>query len=399
MMLLRMLAAAAKPAIVTGALATSAAGAWLVYDNYSGDPPTAFERLQGAGQRLLVSEFGANADTIVSIDPSNVAGSREVIATIDHAPEYGIVAALSPDASAVAYTALPVDANDPGPGSPAIAGLVLQDGTTTVLANDVDLVVAPVWSPDNASIVVRKNTPCEDAGLSCDEYPAGAFELVLLGLDGSRSTLTSWRSAAAFPIAFSPDGTAFYFATLNANGTDLYRVAPDGSSETQIAHLSDEVARDWKLSPDGTRIAYSAAESGQAPAIVARVVDLATGAISDALNADALAAGPPSTGVARGEFNPAWAPGGELTVASMNLDGGAGAVSVEDGVADALTSGVDGMDLPLSWSPDGAALAVRAVDGETPFDAGASYVEIVGADGERERVSESSDLSIVGWTE
>ena len=54
------------------------------------------------------------------------------------------------------------------------------------------------------------------------------------------------------------------------------------------------------------------------------------------------------------------------------------------------------MDLPLGWSPDGGTLAVRSVEGETPFDAGASHVELI-TDGGRERVSESSDVTIVGW--
>ena len=398
MMIVRVLAAAAKPALVTGAIAASAAGGWFAYSNVTGDAPTAFERLQSAGQRLLISEFGTHADTIVAIDPADVSGSRDVIATIDHAPEYGIVAALSPDAEAIAYTGLPVDAPRPAPDSPAIAGIVEADGDVVVLANDVDLVVQPVWSPDSEAIVVRKNTRCEDAGLACEEYPAGAFELILLGRDGSRSTITSWRSAAAFPIGFSADGGTFYFATLNATGTDLYRVGRDGVDETLVAHLSDQVARDWRISPDGTMLAYSAAESGATPMIVARVVDLATGAMSDAFAADALEAGPPSTGVARGEFNPAWAPNGELTVASMNLDGGAGAVTLSaDGLAQE-TENAEGIDLPLGWSPDGGTLAVRAVEGETPFEAGASHVELVRA-GSRERVSDSSDVTIVGWSE
>ncbi len=397
MMLLRMLAVVAKPALVTGALATTAAGGWIAYNGFAADPPTAFERLQGAGQRLVVTEFGTNTDTVVAIDP-NDATAREVIATIDHAPEYGIVATLAPSGDAVAYTALPVDALDPAPDSPAIAGLVEADGAVTVLATDVDLLAAPVWSPDGQSIVVRKNTRCADAGLSCDEYPAGAFEILRLGLDGSRTTITSWRSAAAFPIAFSPDGATFYFATLNASGTDLYRASPDGNDEALIAHLSDEVARDWRLSPDGSRIAYSAAESGATPSIVARVVDLATGAISDVLASDALAAGPPSTGVARGEFNPAWSPSGALTVASMNLDGGSSALSVDNDTTMAVSVADDQMDLPLSWSPDGISLVVRAVEGETPFDAGASHVEIIRPTGERVRLSESSNLTVAGWT-
>ncbi len=396
MMFLRAFAAAAKPALFTVALAATAAGGWYAYDNVTGDPPTTFERVQSAGQRLLVNEFGIDADTVVAVDPADVTGARDVVATIDHAPEYGAFASLSPDGEAIAYTALPVDAADPGPASPAITGIVEADGDAVVLASDVDLLVAPLWSPDSASIVVRKNTPCEDAGLSCDEYPAGAFELLLLGRDGSRSTVTSWRSASVFPVGFSPDGTTLYFATLSTLGTDLYRVGADGAEEALIAHLSDEVARDWRISPDGTAVAFSAAESGATPSIVARTVVLATGQIVDVLMPDMQAAGPSSTGLARGEFSPAWAPDGALTVAAMNLDGGATAVSTSGGEATAEIRATDRIDLPLGWSPDGESLAVRSVEGETPYEAGASRLELV-RDGVREQVSDSSDVTIVGW--
>ena len=396
MMFIHVLAAAAKPALVSGAIAAIAAGGWFAYENYPGDNPTAFQRIQSAGPRLLVSEFGIDADTIVAIDPADVSGSREVIATIDHASEYGIIASLAPDGEAIAYTALPVDALRPAPDAPAIAGVVAANGETRVLANDIDLLVAPVWSPDSASIVVRKNTRCEDAGLSCEEFPAGAFELLLLGRDGSRSTITAWRSASVFPVGFSLDGATLYFATLSTAGTDIYRVAIDGSDEALIAHLSDEVARDWRISPDGTTVAYSVAESGPVPSIVARTLVLATGEIADALPADALAFGPPSTGVARGEFSPAWAPGGGLTVAALNLDGGATAVSTADGDATAELRSVDTIDLPLGWSPDGETLAVRSVEGETPYEAGASRVELV-RNGVRQPISDMSDVTIVGW--
>ena len=394
MMLVRVLAAAMKPAIVTGTIAASAAGGWFIYST-NHDSPTAFQRAQDAGSRLLVSEFGINADAIVAINPDDV-GSREVIATIDHAPEYGVLAAVSPDGGSIAYTALPADSPDPSPAAPAIAGIVDANGDVAVLATDIDLVIPPVWSPDGSGIVVRKNTPCDAAGLSCEEYPAGFFELLLLGRDGSRSTITSWRSASAFPVAFSPEGATFYFATLNNTGTDLYRVSLDGTSESLIAHLSDQVARDWQLSPDGASLAYSSAESGAQPMVIARVLDLSTGAIRDALASDALEAGPASTGVARGEFNPAWHPEGDLTVARLNLDGGSAAVSVGTEGSTIETSSVTSIDLPLGWSPDGGALAVRSVEGATPYEAGANHVEVITIAG-RQRVSESSDVTIVGW--
>jgi Tol biopolymer transport system component len=387
MIIVRALTVIAKPAILGGAIAATAAGGWFAVDNLGPhDAPSAFRQLQGHGQRLLVSEFGEGADTIVAIDPGDVAGGRTTIATVDHAPGYGIFATLSPDGQAIAYTALAADEPKPGPDSPARAAIVGVNGDVTPLAGDVDLLIAPAWSPDSASIVVRKNTPAPDA--------AGSFELLLLGRDGSRATLTTWTTAAVFPIGFAPDGSKLYFASLNNSGTDLYSIAPDGSAETKIAHLSDQIARDWKLSPDGSALAYSVAESGGTPSVIAKTLELSTGA---AVEAVAPEAGPPSTGVARGEFNPAWRSGGDLTIASLNLDGGGNAVAVDAaGRASALTTNDARIDLPLGWSPDGATLAVRAVDGKTPSEAGESHVELV-HDGTRDRVSESADVQIVGW--
>jgi Tol biopolymer transport system component len=388
MLIVRVLAVALKPALAVSAVAASATGGVYGWQHWRGDDSTPFERLQSAGQQLLISEFGADADTIIAIDPNDVAGSRTEIATITHATEWGIFATLAPDGEAIAYTALPEDAIDPSPDTPATAAIVEAGGDVRTLATDIDLLIPPVWSPDSASIVVRKNTPAEDS--------AGAFELVLLGRDGLRVTITAWRSAAVFPIAFSPDGARLYFATLNAEGADLYRVAPDGSDETLIAHLSDEIARDWRLSPDGSTLAYSVAESGANPRIVAMKLDLASGGASEALAGSS----PDAAQNDAAQINPAWRGDAELTIASIDAAGGGDAVSVDiDGATDTLTTNDDSIDLPVAWSPDGSTLAVRAVEGATPFEAGESHIELVTPAGDRERVSNSADVLIVGWLE
>jgi Tol biopolymer transport system component len=390
MFIVRALTVIAKPALLSGALVATAGGGWFAFERLAPrDAPSAFQQIQGRGQRLLISEFGDKTDTIVALNPDDP-GARTQIASIDHAPGYGIFANLSPDGEAIAYTALPSDTSKPGPDAPARAAIVDVHGDVTPLADDVDLLIAPVWSPDSTSIVVRKNTPAPDT--------AGSFELLLLGRGGSRATLTTWTTAAVFPIAFSPDGSKLYFATLNNSGSDLYSIAPDGTSETKIAHLSDQIARDWKLAPDGSALAYSVAEGGSTPSVIAKTLDLRTGAASDAIAPDSLQAGPPSTGIARGELNPAWRGSSELTIGSLNLDGGGNAVTVDAaGGASTITTNDDGIDLPLEWSPDGTTLALRAVDGKTPAGAGTSHVELV-HDGARDRVSESADVQIVGWT-
>jgi Tol biopolymer transport system component len=379
MLIVRVFAAAARPVLAGSTLIAVAAGGWFAIDQTRGGSVSAFQQVQGHGEQLLISEFGDGADTLVAVNPADVS-SRKTIATIEHAPGFGVFPALSPDGKAIAYTALPSDAPKPSPGSPAHAAVVDVSDHVTVLADDIDLLVPPVWSPDGAFIVVRKNTPGVNS--------AGTFELILLGLKGTRSTITTWSTASAFPIAFSPDGSKLYFATLNASGTDLYSVAPDGSDETRLAHLSDEIARDWKLSPDGATLAYSVAESGAQPQMVTRTLDLTTGAAADAVAANGT----------HMEFNPQWSADGKLTVASVKPEGGSEAISIDAGGAtQSVTTQTDAIDLPLGWSPNGERLAVRSVDGATTFEAGPSHVELVDRNGGRARVSANADVMIVGW--
>jgi Tol biopolymer transport system component len=380
MLIVRVFAAAAKPALIGGALSAAAVGGFFAVDRFHHDGPvSAFQQVQGHGQRLLISEFGDRSDTIVAVDPADVS-QRTIIANIDHAEGFGVFPVLSPDGRAIAYTALPADLRKPAPDAPALAAVVGTDGKATVLADDVDLLVPPVWAPDSASFVVRKNSP-GDSG-------AGSFELLLLGRDGARSSITTWTTAAVFPIAFAPDGSKLYFGTLNSGGSDLYSIAPDGSAETKVAHLADQIARDWKLSPDGATLAYSVAESGATPSVVTKTLDLASGVAGDAV----AAAG------ARTEFNPAWNSDGRLAIASLKPSGGGDAVSVgAAGDVRSLTTNTSSIDLPLGWSPDGASLAVRAVSGSTPLDAGEGHVELVDGAGRRARVSDDVDVLIVGW--
>lgn len=378
MLLVRVFTAAVKPALLGGALCAAGAGAYFVFHNNSAQTP--FEAVHQEGHRVLISEFGDRSDTIVAVDPDNPDDRRD-IATIDHAPGYGVFPVLSPDGDAIAYTALPANAREPSPDTPALSAIVDTGGNIQTLADDVDLLVPPVWDPDGSAIVIRKSTP--------EENSAGSFELLLLGRDGSRSTITTWATAAIFPIAFSPDGSMLYFAALNNTGSDLYAVAPDGRDERKIAHLTDEVARDWRLSPDGSLMAYSVAESGPTPAIVTRTLDLATGVASDAIRDE---------GDDRAELNPTWRADGELTIALVQSNGGGSAVSIDpSGVAHNVATSSTSIDLPLEWSPDGAKLAVRAMQGANMNSAGASHLEVVDEAGRRQRLSDQADVLIVGW--
>jgi Tol biopolymer transport system component len=138
-------------------------------------------------------------------------------------------------------------------------------------------------------------------------------------------------------------------------------------------------------------MAYAIATQGADPRIVTMTLDLSTGVATEA-----------AVGAGDAAFNPAWRPDGDLTVASLDASGGGDAISVDaigDGATVRITNDARTIELPLTWSPDGSALAVLAIDADSALDAAGSHVEIVTLDGERERVSDQSDVLIVGWME
>jgi len=380
MMLVRVITAAVKPALLGAAISAAAGGGYLAYDRFAphGDV-SAFQRIQGHGQRLLISEFGDTTDTIVAVEPDDIA-ARTTVATIDHASGYGVFPVLSPDGQAIAYTGLPAGTAKPAPDVPAQAAVVDVRGNVALLANDADLLIPPVWSPDSRSIAVRRSAAAADG--------SGTYELLLLGRDGTRTTLTTWRTASLFPIAFAPDGSKLYFATLSPAGTDLHSVAAGGTGEAMIAHLSDDIARDWKLSPDGATLAYSVAAGGAQPQVITMTLDFASGVAAEAVRSPA---------AQRLEFNPAWEADGTLTMASARPEGGSSVSAVAAATAKTLASNDGAVDLPLAWSPDGASLAVRSVEGPALAQATASHLDLLASDGTRRRVSDSADVLIVGW--
>lgn len=374
----RAFAAALKPALAASVVVGSAAAGVSAWQYWSSEAPSPFERIQSQGQLLVISEFGRDADTVVAVDPSDPSGRTE-IARIAHAPEYGAFATLSPDGRAIAYTALPEDTLRPGADAPAVAGVIETDGDVLRLADDVDLLIAPVWTPDSSAIVVRRNAARENA--------AGAFELLWLSRDGSRRVMAASDGAALFPIAFSPDGATLYAASLDVSGTDLLAVDAADGGTTRIAHLSDEIARDWRLSPDGTMLAYTVAESRPQPRVETLILHLADGTVLDA------ASGSPG----QTEYSPAWTPDGALTMAALTRAGVAAAITVgADGGTERLSGDRRALDQPLAWSPDGQALAVRSMEDATGQ---ANHLEILTRDGERRSVSENADVLVVGWLE
>jgi Tol biopolymer transport system component len=380
------LRAVARSAVIAAAVAVSA----FVVCHFVLDPhePVRSNSVAVAtdAPRIVFSEFGANADTVWAASADNPS-RRTAIATIEHAPEYGIFLSLSPDGRRIAYSVLPPNG---GPGSidaPAELWAMNADGSDRRrLTGNADLPITPVWSPDSGSLVIRRSAPAENS--------AGSFQLLRVGLSGGETLLVN-AEVGVFPVGFSADAAIFYFVRLSPAGTDLGSVPSGGGQATAVARLSDGFARDWHLSADATRLAYLApASDGVNSFYSARVLDLAKGAGS-VLRAAV-------TGGSGGDFNPIWHPNGrELTVGRLGSTGQpAGAFQVAAAGTNgtrALSPPAKGFDVPLSWSPDGGYLAVRSFEGESAASPGRSWVVLTDGKGERHRLSTVSDIEIAGW--
>jgi hypothetical protein len=354
-----------------------------------GGPSSDSVALATDSPQLIYSEFGQNSDTIWAAAADDLS-RRQAIATVGHAPEYGIFPSLSPDGGHITYTVLPPDSGQADIAAPAEVWVMDGSGAgRRRLAVDADLPVPPVWAPDSGSLVFRRSVLRENA--------AGSFQLVRITLAGMETALVD-ADVGLFPVGFSPDGATFYYVQLSANGTDLGRVAASREPPLPVAHLSDDFARDWHLSPDGARLAYLAPrDTGDRVSYSATVLDLGGDSAAPVLRAASAAAAPGDAD----EFNPIWNPNGrDLTVGRLT-SGSAGAPALQMAAAGvgaerSLAAPPRGFDVPLAWSADGGYLAVRFFEGSSVTNPGRSWVMVVGGS-QRQTVAATSDIEVLGW--
>jgi Tol biopolymer transport system component len=334
----------------------------------------------GGEPSLAFAEFGAVADRVYLAPPSNPS-DRRLVATIDHVEGWGINPAFSISGGLAAYTVLP-PGSIPRRDSPAELWLLdLRSGEPSRVARDADLLAAPAFDAQGRRLLYRSTRP------------DGRQDLVSVDIASRvRRTVHSYEGTFGLhPIGFAPDGAAV-FAELSTKGTDIWRVR-DGAAPVRIAHASDQIARDYHLSPDGKELSFLAPEL-LAERWVHRVsvIDLSSGATR------ALPATPAPLAE---QFGPVWTPDGRsVTLGREPLDGaGAAAVTVSlaDGTAEALASPRAGFDVPLAWSPSGGYLVARSFDGVSSYQPGRESIVVIGTDGSRVVLETGSELIFLGW--
>lgn len=327
---------------------------------------------------LVFAEFGENADRLY-LAPPDRPQERTLIETIAHAPGWGINPAPGAAGPLVAYTVL-APGVVPERDTPAELWVIdLATHERTRIARDADLLVAPAFADDGAVLVYRRSAGSQQ-------------ELVRVATqDSTRSVVHAEQTAfGIFPIGYAAGGDLL-FARLSTEGTDVFSVR-DGAEAALLFHASDQIARDWRLAPDGGAVSYLAPEArGERIVHRAHVVGLDDGAER------VLPDGSP-TGE---QYGPTWTPDGRSLTVGQEAETGATAPATVLSLAGddpvALAPPEQGFDVPVQWSPDGRYLAARTFSGVNSMDAGTESAVIIGTDGNRYPVAAATEVILIGW--
>lgn len=336
--------------------------ALLGFTSAPGKPRTAFASAPAGTYGVIARTEGA-VDVIAIAPLADPAATVEV-ARVDHLPGQGSTGAVSPEGRRLALVV-----SDAGTQANPGGSLILVDletGELTRLATHIDPLQTPTWTPDGEAVVARR---LERTG----EGPSATatFARVPVDLSGEAPLVAFSNVLGAFAVSFAPNGT-FLSVVIDGRGSTLYR------GDQEVALLAPAITRDWRLSPDGTQLAFVEASLPGGLTYVARVILLAGG--SGGASAQGLSGGLQQAGVA-------WKPGAAApTFGTDPSSAGASAQSLS----------TPGFDVPVQYSTDGAAFVVEHYNGNSFADPGTPALQVIAGD---VRIDWTGYTRFFGWAQ
>ena len=333
---------------------------------------------------LLISEYADARSTIWAVNADDPL-QRSLVFQADHALGWDVEGIVSPDGQSLAYLALPPGEHD------ARGQAALYVFTTGVLepwqiATQLDLQGGLTWHADGSAVFVRRTEADRD----------GRERFTLLEIDtsnGQERTLLSRNDVLGlYALGTTLEGAAFAVA-VTPQGSDLIAL----SSDAPIQQISSTVTRDWRISPDGTQLAFVEQDGLQ---LQVRVISLreeeALRAVGAKLERSGLARAAEEG--ATGTAAPAWHPDGSLSLSSYGAAEPTPTLRVQaDGQTSIAAAPEQGFALPVAWSPDGSHLAVRAFSGTGPGAAGTEQVAVASVDDGTPTPVPGAFVRVLGW--
>ena len=307
-----------------------------------------------AGEYAVVARNSQDADTIF-VAPAENPDTATEIARIPHLPGFASTGAVSPEGRRLALVA--ADAGPPVRPGASLYALDLETAALTRVATAVDYLQTPIWSPDGRSLVFTRTVGGDGAVASVTVFRAA--------VDSSGETQVSSfdRVLGAYTVGFDSSGRLI-LVVIDGRGSTAYR------GGVEAARLSTQITRDWKLSPDGTRLAFIESDTSAGLRYRSSTVLLDESSTGDVAAQSAVSGDVQQLGVA-------WKPG--AADPTFGREPGTGAT--DGGVSAQATT--DGFDVPVAFSPGGSRLAVQHWSGSNFSQAGTMSLQVVTDDGAR----------------
>ncbi len=311
-----------------------------------------------AGEYAVVVRSEESFDIVLAAPAAG--GDLVEVTRVTHLPGYGIKGQTSPDGRLLAV--LVPDTGSAANPVTSLAVIDLETGASVRLANAVDDALAPVWTRDGGRVVFTRSVPAGSLSrVSVLSIPARG---------GDEHEEFAATALGVYPFGVTPAG-ALASVVIDARGSTLV------AGGRELALLSAQITRDWKLSPDGSRVAYIETDLANGVSYHARVfsIDGAGTATAQALSAPGQ------------QLGVAWRPGTGEAVFGQEPSRNADPVQAQ-------ASSAPGFEVPLAYSAAGTGV-VQAWSGSSFTDPGPMQLTLV-RDGQR--VALGAGMRFLGWS-